>query len=250
MKISQYLGIFLGAFYGVIYRLLCEGTLNKGSLNFNVYSISFIWILPIAIGVIPLLIAKKEILKSRTKQFFLPLFSVLLYFVATWVTRLEDLFCILIIAIPFLLGAGIVGLLLGNFMKNRKSNKLYSILLIPMLLNPIEAQFPNQKKAYHVEREVIINSGKNLVWQNLIEVPEISDDEYEMGFLNYIGIPRPIKSKLEYVGGKQYRVGYFTDDLKLFESISKLDSTNFVSFNIHIDKSKTERFTYRQASFG
>ncbi|MFT5617634.1 MAG: hypothetical protein ACI85I_000859 [Arenicella sp.] len=238
MKYTQYIGILLGGLYGLTYRTLCESPKSTELFDFNIYSISFIWILPIAIGVIPLLFATKEIVKSRTKQFFFPILSVFIFFIFALSIGLEDWLCILIIAIPFLLVAGIAGLVLGSFMKKHKAENLYSILFLPFLLSPLESQFPNSKEQFHVQNEIIINSGKSEVWNILIEVPEISDDEYEMGFLNYIGIPRPIKSKLEYVNGKQYRVGYFTDDLKLFESISKLDSTNFVSFDIHIDKSE------------
>ena len=53
----------------------------------------------------------------------------------------------------------------------------------------------NNKGIYSVQSEIFINSKKETVWNNLIEVSEIKDNEYEYGLYNYIGVPRPLKSE-------------------------------------------------------
>lgn len=241
MKYKQYLGILLGALYGFVIRYLLNYSDNSLSHiydYYNIYTISFIWILPIVISVIPILFAKKEILDSKWKQFTFPILSVFLFFIFTLSSKIEDWLCILIIAFPFLLVAGIVGLILAPIIKNRSSNKLYSVVLLPFIFSPIESLIPNKVEYYKVESTVVIKTDKETIWQNLIEVPEIKENEYEKGVFNYIGVPRPIKSTLEIINGKEYRIGYFSDDLKLYETISKVDSLNFVEFNIHIEESE------------
>jgi len=151
---------------------------------------------------------------------------------------LEDWLCILILCFPFLAAAGFTGLILAPIIKKRKSKKMYSILLLPLLLNPIESYFPNHKEYYTVETALEIAANQQTVWNNLIEVPAISDDEFEAGILNFIGVPRPIKSKMETVDGQEYRIGYFSDDLKLYETISQIEPLNYLEFEIHIDKSE------------
>lgn len=79
---------------------------------------------------------------------------------------------------------------------------------------------------------------KEHVWDNLVEVPEILYPEYNKGIFNYLGIPRPIKSKLETFQDEEFRIGYFSDGLKLYETIAKVDTLNSVHFKIHIDKSE------------
>ena len=239
MKYTQYIGILLGAIYGFAYRLLC-GIESPTQLynNYNIYSISFIWILPIIISIIPILFARKEILGSRSKQFFLPFLSVLLFFIITLSSGVEDLLCILMIVFPFLLAAGSVGLLVTPLMKSRNSNKLYSILLIPLILNPIESLIPNKIENYRVETKIAINAVSQTVWSNLIEVPEIKATEYNKGFFNYIGVPRPIRSELRTINGKEYRIGYFSNDLKLYETISIMEPPKYVEFKIHIKESE------------
>jgi len=236
MKTKEYIGILLGGIYGIVYRLLCENNDNQ-IFDFNIFSISFIWILPIVIGVLPILIANKEIQNSKSKQVLYPIASVLLFFIITLATRLEDLVCILILTLPFIMVAGISGLIVGEILKRSKSNKLFSIVLLPFLIIPLESKLSDAKKVYQVETKIIIEASKEKVWDHLIEVPEISEAEYEYGFYNYIGIPRPVKSELQVIEGEQYRIGYFTDHLQLVEKISQIDTLNFVEFEIVLEKS-------------
>ena len=109
---------------------------------------------------------------------------------------------------------------------------------MPFILSPIETLIPNKTEDFSVESKIVIEKDKQTVWENLIEVPEIKDKEYDKGFFNYIGVPRPIKSKLEIVNGTEYRIGYFSDELKLYETISKVEPLKFVEFNIHITESE------------
>ena len=241
MKFKQYIGIILGGLYGLGVRFFLNPRENSTSEIFdyyNIYTISFIWILPIAISIIPILFAKNEVLASKWKQFVFPFLSVLLFFIFTLSSGIEDWLCILIIAFPFLLTAGIIGLILGPIIKNRNSNKLYSIVLLPFILSPVETLIPNKSEHFSVESKIIIETDKQTVWNNLIEVPEIKDNEYEKGFFNYIGVPRHIKSELEIINDTEYRIGYFTDELKLYETISKVEPLKFVEFNIHISESE------------
>jgi len=123
--------------------------------------------------------------------------------------------------------------------KKKKNNNLYSlVLLIPLFLNPLESMFSSPQKEYEVKRQIWIHASKENAWKNIIEVPEIKQEEYEYSFFNYIGVPRPVQSKLETIDGQQYRVGYFSDELKLVETISKIDPLRHVAFTIHMDKSQ------------
>jgi hypothetical protein len=151
---------------------------------------------------------------------------------------LEDFLCVLIISLPFLLVAGITGLLVGTTIKKRKINKkLYSIVFLPLLLNPIENLLPNRLETFRVENKVVIEQSSEVIWKNILEVPEILDNEYSHGFFNRIGVPRPIKSKLHHSGKEFCRIGYFSEGLQLVETIDQIEENRFVNFKIHIDKS-------------
>lgn len=205
---------------------------------FNIYSVSFIWVLPIAIGIIPVVIAKDSISKSRAKQVFYPILSVLLFFIITLTSGIEDWLCILIISLPFLLAAGITGLLAGHLIRLKKPNKLLSIVLLPLFMAPLEHQLDHSKSVYQTTKEVTINCSDSLAWSYLIEVPAIKEEEYRSGILQFMGVPRPIKSELRKINEETYRISFFTGGLELYESISMVELYSKVSFDIHIDKSK------------
>ena len=238
MKYLQYIGIALGAAYGLIYRLLCEQDGADKVFDFSIYSVSFVWILPIVIGIIPIIFAPKEVLKSRWKPILFPMASVFLFFLFALASGLEDLLCLLILVIPYLIAAGIAGVLVSLIIVKTSSKKLYTIVLLPFLLNPIEAFLPNQTEQFNIESSIAIEASPDIVWEYLVEVPEIKKEEYSSGILNAIGVPRPLRSKLEVIDGETYRIGYFSNGLKLCESVSEQDRPRLLNFKIHMDKSE------------
>lgn len=238
MKIfKQVIGIILGALYGLAMRVIMNANIGEIYID-NVFSFSFFWIVPIVIAIIPILFAREEILKSTAKQFYFPIFSVFLFFIIALVTKLEDLMCLLILSLPYLLIAGIIGLIAGFIINKRKANRLLSIAILPFILSPIEDVLPNDIEYNRISSEVIINKSDTLIWNNLIEVPEIKLTEYNKGFFNYMGIPRPIHSKLKQIGSKEYRIGYFSEGLELYETIAQQEFLKYLEFEIHIDQSK------------
>ncbi len=238
MKYLQYLGVLLGALYGILFRMLNGVEAIDGF--YNLYSITFVWITPIVISLIPVFFFSTGLYKSKIKLVVFPVVAVLLFWVIALSTRLEDLLCILIIGFPFLLVAGMMGLLLGWILEKIKINnkKMYSIVFLPLLLNPLENMLPDKAERYVVEQRIRIAASREVIWPNVIEVPEITENEYQYGFFNYVGVPRPVKSILEEKEGEVFRIGYFTDGLKLCETISDVDQNKFVNFKIHIGRSQ------------
>ena len=234
---SQYLGILIAALYGLIIRFFVE----QDSIIFsnNVYNISFIFITPVIIGIIPILFLKNQVYENGLKSFFYPIISVFLFIVIAVVTKLEDLFCILIIGLPFFLIAGTVGFIAGSLLKKREQKKkLLSLVFLPLIFLPIEKSFPDRTQDYKVSYSLIINKSPEYIFPNLVEVPHLTDKEYKEGFFQFIGIPRPIESKLFQKNGTQYRIGQFTDGLALYETIEKQVENQYVNYKIDLDKSQ------------
>lgn len=236
-KIKSYTGIILGAIYGLIIRFLSD----NGEMNdlYNIYSITFIWVTPVIIGLFPILFSSNALYQSKVKLFFYPFLTVLLFMALTLATGLEDLLCLLIIGLPFGFIAGIVGILLGIFVKKKVENKsLYSLLFIPLLLNPIENLFPNQVETFSVQSEVIIQHSNAKIFPYLLAVPTLDENVYQSGFYQAIGIPRPMYAELYQDGKNWYRIGYFTDQLSLYEYVSEIKKNEFVNFKIDLQQSQ------------
>lgn len=229
---KQYIGFLIGALYGLVIRYFAE------FYGGGVFVITFLYITPVIISIIPIFFSSTEIYQSKLKSFSYPFVSVFLFFVFALVTRLEDIACIVFMGAPAILAAGLVGFFAGMIKrKMMKDKSLYSVVLLPFILLPIENIFPDKTENYSVQSKIVINKNAETIWNNIIEVPEISENEYEKGFFYYIGIPRPLSSKLEDKNGKIYRIGYFSEGLQLYETISEQKENEFVNFKINIEES-------------
>ncbi len=236
-QFSQYIGIVLGAIYGLCMRWFVDADVFNEF--YSIYSICFLWITPIIIGLFPILLASNEIYTSRRKLFFYPILTIILFLIMALVSGFEDFVCLLIIGIPYLVVAGLLGLLLGVLVKNNKKHKsLYSLVLIPFLVNPIEEMIPNISTTYSVSSEIMMEKSKEEIFPNLLSVPTLSDVEYKDGFYQFIGIPRPVFSVISMEDNQMHRIAHFTDELKLYEYVSELKENEFVNFKIDLSKSQ------------
>lgn len=231
-QFKQYIGFLIGALYGLVIRYFAE------FYGGGVFVITFLYITPVIISIIPIFFSSTEIYQSKLKSFSYPFISVCLFFVFALVTRLEDIACIVFMGAPAILVAGLVGFFAGMIKRKMMKDKhLYSIVILPFILIPIENIFPDTTDFYSVQSKIVINQNVGTIWNNIIEVPEISEKEYEKGFFYHIGIPRPLYSKLKNKNGKMYRVGYFSEGLQLYETISEQRENEFVNFKIDIENS-------------
>jgi len=245
--VSKYLGLLTGALYGLGLRYFIFEL--RDTINFtDLFSVTFIWIVPLVIGITPMLFATDEQLRSRSYKAFTPLFATLLFFLFCFITRIEDILCILIIAAPFVLGAVIGGLLFGALLLKyrERKNVLYSVLLIPFIAGAIEEQFKIPSGTYEVRNTVIINSSADSVWKNVVRVKEIKENEYTKGIFNYAGIPRPLYAELDRDGIGAKRVGHFEGGLIFKETVNEWELNKKVSFNIEVISSSIRQTIFDQ----
>ena len=122
-------------------------------------------------------------------------------------------------------------------MKKKKSTHLYSILLLPLFLFPIESQFSDTKNFYKVENKIQIVTTIEKLWPQVVEVEPISDAECDFGFYNYLGIPRPLKAEIVNTKNGPRRIGHFSDEFKLIEEIVSIDTFQQLVLKIYLANS-------------
>ncbi|HCS20321.1 MAG TPA: hypothetical protein DIW47_07135 [Bacteroidetes bacterium] len=236
----------VGGLYGLLMRIFF-GLNFKGDMA-DLFSVTFVWILPILVGLTPLLFASKEDLDDIGVRISRPIWSVLTFFILCYWTGREDIICILIISIPFLFVAGISGVLFGwAVLSYRKKNRiLYSLLLLPFLTGFIEPHFPTPRESFITTSSIIINADKAGIWENIVRVRRIQESEYRKGLFNYAGIPRPLYAELDKdtLGGT--RIGHFEGGLRFQENIIHWQRNNAVTFDIKIIPSATNRTIFER----
>lgn len=229
---KDYLAIMISATIALLYRVLVEfGVMEIDSFTFLVF-------VPIIIGFIPFWFQKEMRL---FKVILYPMLSVLLFLIIAFFMRLEDLGCFIILLPPYFLISMTVSVIIYFVKKKSRKDQLKvylsPILIVPIFSGIIEKNIQEKETTYEVSNQVIITKSSVEVWNNLLNVPELTN-YIDKTVYNYLGFPNPVKS--EYFEESNIRVGYFSSEVKLYEKVSKIDSLKEVSFTINIDKSNLE----------
>lgn len=242
----KYAGITIGAVYALTLRLV----FNIQSLDevFSLFSVTFIWVTPIIIGLIPLFYANKEQLKNWGYRIFSPVSTVVVFFLLCFLTRIEDLICLWVILIPYMLGAVTAGLIAGEIIQRVKAKRgtIYSFILLPFVFSPIEQQFKMPTNSYSVVTSVTINATPEVIWENIIRVRKIDKNEYTKGFFNYAGVPRPLYAELNKDTLGATRIGHFEGGLKFEETVTTWDKNKRIAFDITVVPSSIRQTVFDQ----
>lgn len=224
------IGILIGVIYGLLTRLLFD---QQATLA----SITYLFFIPTVLGIIPLVFADEEQLKSYRNLIFIPWLCVLTFFLTMRWLGIEDLLCLLILGVPFFV-LGTLGALVFKLIKlyrQKKKNTLLALFLLPFLFAPLEEMLHTPSQEYQVVSEVLVQASPEEIWPQIIRVPEIAESEYKAGMFNKLGIPRPMEATLtrEEIGGQ--RVGFFEGGLRFYETIQVWEPYQRVAFDIALD---------------
>lgn len=226
--------LIIGIVIGIGYGLLTRFTFGEKA---TLASITYLFIIPTILGIVPLMFADNEQLKSYKNIIFIPWVTVATFFLTMFLIGLEEFICLLILAGPFFIlgtiGAFIYRLVQINKQKNK--GKLLTLLLIPFLFSPIEELIKSPSLTFKIDSEVVISAPPETIWDNIVEVNTIKGTEYTPGFFNKIGIPRPLNATVDEkrIGGQ--RIGNFEGGLRFVETITQYEPSKVVSFDIKID---------------
>lgn len=226
--------LIIGIVIGIAYGLLTRFVFGEQA---TLASITYLFIIPTILGIVPLMFANNDQLKSYKHIIFIPWLTVATFFLTMFLIGLEEFICLLILAGPFFIlgtiGAFIYRLVQMNKQKNK--GKHFALILLPFLFAPIEEYINTPSATYAIESDVIISASSETIWDNIVSVKTIQENEYNAGFFNEIGIPRPISATVDRkeVGGQ--RIGNFEGGLKFFEIITQYEQNKVVSFEIEVD---------------
>lgn len=235
------IGITLGIVYGLVTRLVIG---QKDTFA----SVTYLFIIPTILGIIPLMFADNEKLKSYRNIIFIPWLTVATFFLTLFLIGIEDVICLMVLAAPFFI-LGTIGALIYRIVQiNRHKNKgkLLSLVMLPFLFAPIETYIKSPSETFKVKSEVVIDATPEKIWNNIVEVRTISTDEYNAGFFNAIGIPRPISASVDKKALGGQRLGNFEGGLMFIETITKYEENKKISFDIKIDPSTVRQKVFDQ----
>ncbi|MBD1394333.1 hypothetical protein [Mucilaginibacter glaciei] len=234
MKLNRLLIFFIGLIAACAYDLMALVLIK--TVNSYV-SISYVFILPIILGVIPVVFTTREQLKSYYTIILLPWFSTITFCVVAILCGFEGAICLIIIIGPFMV-LGTLGAFISRLYKLKFSDKktpLYSSLLLPLILIFIEGFIPASNQFNTVTTTIKVKANRNVIWTNIKNVRNIKKEEIETHFIHLIGIPKPLNGELNRNGIGATRSITWEKGIKFQERISGWEEGVGFKYNIIVD---------------
>ncbi|MGC4050288.1 MAG: SRPBCC family protein [Paludibaculum sp.] len=191
---------------------------------FTMYALALFVVLPLSIGVVASLLANRLDDERRSKA--VALHSLLACAVILLAIRIEGVFCLLMEA-PIAIPLALLGVAIGNAIRNPKHALAPALLLAP-LLGGVETQLPNHPALRSVETVVDIQAPPETVWRHVIEFPELPQPR-EWYF--QAGIAYPIRARIEGRGPGATRYCEFSTG-PFVEPITTWDEPRLLAFRV------------------
>ena len=231
--------IVIGALYGLAMRMVFDFAPFKGQGAQNISGgmmVSFVFLVPMVIGVLTTLLARADRPLSYVFAFFGPWIPIAFFCFGASLLLLEGAICIAIIS-PLLMLAGSVGGVIGALVRGANPQlgrrTLPALLALPLLTGYFEKDYVPEDHWSRVERAVEIHAPAAQVWQLINHPTNISPTEMAGGLAYRIGVPYPIEANTlsEEVGGLRKLV--WQKGVHFDENITAIDAQQRICWTYH-----------------
>lgn len=238
--------VLVGASYGLASRLFFAASWFEDW--FGVMTLGFLFGVPIAIGVIGVLMLREEKDEGWISWLMVPLGISILTMAAAALLGWEGMICIIIWSPLFVALAVFSGLVTGALRRAIRSTRSRQLqvmavaAVLPFVLTPAEHLWTAPKSLETVENRIEIAASAAVVWEQIREVPAISPEELPPSVMHRIGFPRPIAATLEGEGVGAVRHATFEGGILFVEEVTEWESERVLAFSIHPEHVPPETF--------
>ncbi len=202
-------------------------------------SVAFMFLVPLAIGVLTVAFAPAEWRTSIWYALLMPLLNCMLWSVVVALLLWEAAICVLMalpIVLPLAIFGGLVMWAIFKVWHNMRGqvSAVALFVLLPYLVAPIESHFPVQNSIHQVESTIIIHAAPAVIWRNIVRVPEIQPEERDFRWFHVLGVPWPVEATLEHDGAGALRAARYDNGLHWNGPVLDWQPNRTVAFAIHI----------------
>ncbi len=242
--LSALIGVPIALLYSLLVRLTFSSE-KPLSLILSTMTCGFLFIVPLAIGALTVRLAPKEFRSSGAYAIFVPWISTFFIAIGSIAFKLEAAICV-VMATPLLMllsSAGGYMFMLWHKSKEASSslqNTILSIILLaPYIVTPVEMRLPEPDSYRYVKNEIIIHASANKVWENIISIHPIREEEQGFSIFHLFGVPKLLEAPLSFEGIGGTREITFDNGLSFIETITSWDELNHVNFSISTNPKST-----------
>jgi hypothetical protein len=240
------LGMSVALIYGLGGELFFKGT-NNNDLLMGTLSLSFLFLLPFAIGALTVRLAPKVQRLNWSFAIFAPwavctaLGIVVLFF------ALEAMICV-VMGLPIYFVMSSLGGALICWWTNRRTsgttaqvseggdaNLLGIVLLAPLLFSPIERMWQPPTTVREVYASVVVETSAEHLWAEFVEVPKIQPHEARFAWFRAAGLPHPVEATLVNPGTNGVRYASYDNGMRVVEPVQVWEPYARYRFAVQLD---------------
>lgn len=223
-----WMGMVLALGYGlggeVLFKQMLDNDVLVGTL-----SISFLFLLPFAIGVLTLLFSSKESRLSWGYATFAPWAVCAALGILVVIFAMEAWVCV-VMGLPIFFVMSSLGGALVCWRANRRArlenghsdqnvSMLGVVLLVPLLFSPIEALWQPPTIEREVTRVMVVDAPAAVIWDEFVTVPKIQPEEERFAWFRAAGLPHPVEATLVNPGAEGVRYASYDNGMKVVEPV-------------------------------
>ena len=246
LRKQMHLGVGLGILYGLFCRVLFHGADEwvrqafgrTGVALLGIMSISFLFLVPAALGFIVIWFEREE--RRWARMLFGPWVSAVIMTLCTVALQLEGWICV-IMALPVILFMASLGGVVAGFARPKVQTDggrrlcVAAVALLPFVAGPLESLRARSNELRTVACSIDIAATPAQVWRQIRSVPRITEAEHTFSWHHRVGFPRPTEAVLEGTGVGSVRYARFEGDLLFVEKVTEWDENRRLSFSIKAD---------------
>jgi hypothetical protein len=168
---------------------------------------SFIFIAPFAVSAVTVCLAER--LARRNWGYYMVVGASAngLFVIGTVPAMLEGWICVIVILPLFVMIGMVGGVVMGAVCRATKwpRQTAYSIAVLPLVLGALEPTAGVPVRMRTIERSLTIAAPRDEVWNLLMNVRDIRDDEVADGIAFRIGVPPPLSAISDDIDGRPVR---------------------------------------------
>jgi hypothetical protein len=245
---SVWAAIGVALLYAVVTQLVFRWAGEDGSLS--VLSLGFLFLVPLASGVITLPLAPQARRNTAPYPNIAPWLSCIALAIITVVFSLDVAICV-IMAMPLLFLLSSTGGIITWALVRKPAPEADALdpglgrpgtfvlalaVLGPYLLGSLEQRAAAPDAVRTVSTRVEIAAPPEVVWRNVVRVPYIGEDEQRGSVFYTLGLPRPREATLSHEGSGGVRAARFDAGLTFLETVTTWRERDALAFTIEIDR--------------
>jgi hypothetical protein len=213
-------GICAGLIYGLLVRVAFGLDTQRELLNTLTWG--FLTFVPLALGALTVYFSGK-VKRGSSSAFFLPWVTSAIFLGVVTILAWEAMLCIWMASPFFFVVAGIGGVLMRFIMRVQitllPGYVLPVLMIAPFVTSPLEAGLARPDSFRTVENDIIIQASPDIIWDEIVRVPQIQPHERRLTWFQMLGIPQPVEATMDFDGAGGLRHSTYENGMAFNEMV-------------------------------